>query len=664
MARLGLGRFGWLLLAAACANVGPTVYSTPPPPEPPPPGLVFPMPEPGEHVGINGLAVGYGGYGLEFVARAETGPDGHADRALAGVIDGKLITRDARTGALTAIPVEGGAPSVIAPAVHEGAPIAGDAGGIYWAALDGSIWQAPDRRLGSVPGSPRFLYVDATDVHVFASTQDFPYDVGLALWTIPRAGGAPRAVAELPGRDGVVPAQRPVEGADAFYFTQARSVLRLSKHGELSHVAEVGEKLVPSNAAGYHLEALLVDRGVVYLKDDAYHLLCAPVKGGAAVIATHNAPWIDSMWAEGDHMYLGVEGSIHVAPRAGGTWRLVASVARPVRDVFDRGGKLYVLGDRTLVRVDPIVNPERRLLHDELESLMALAGRGPNLYYTLSETTPEIWAVPKKGGQPRRVTATPDLGAAPVFDGDFIYLLDEDGSLLRAPLGGGPTTELAKQSPNRASVERDYRRGEDLLPQIVGVDGGFVYWLDQERGALMRLPKTGGAAQAAAQGLGRPTRLAVGDGFAAVETADDRTWSLLRVPLAPPGPAQPLAKGDNPIPFAVVGRDLRWAVGDQVFGQTADGAPFPVHLSGYSRRSRIADLAFKGDTLVLIGEYGRMHSESPGRDAVRVLADGHEGPTMLIVDDDAVYFADTGYYLQHKSEMSRADCCSIWAAPR
>jgi len=657
-----------LVSASACANVGRTVTSTPPPPERPEPGLAFPVPDPGERFGPDGMTVGYGGFGLEFVARAETGSDGRPGRTLAAVIDGRLIIREAGTGALAAIPVEGGAPSVIAAAIPEDAPIAGDARGIYWAASDGSIRQAPDRLLGSIRGRPRLLFVDATDLYVVANGERSPDDLGMTFWAMPRAGGAPRAIARLPDRDDVFPEHPPVAGADGFYFVRLRGVFRLSKRGELSRIAEVNEKLVApeKRGMGSRLAVLLVDGGFVYLKAFPYCLLRVPVAGGPATVITENVSGDEDlgMWAVGDRLYLHEGGDIHAAPRAGGTWRSVASVAGAVRAVFERGGKLYVLGDRTLVRVDPIVRPERRLVGTDLYSLAALAARGPNLYYTLSETTPEIWSLPKQGGEPRLLTKTPRLTAAPVFDGDFIYLLDDDGSVLRAPLAGGAPTVLVKQSPSRASFQRAYERDDDFLPRAVGVDRSFVYWLDADRGALLRVPKNGGATQTAAQGLRQPIELAVGDGFAVVETTGDRKWTLLRIPLAPAGPAQPIATADDRIPFAVVGRDLRWTIGDQVFGQTGGGAPFPLRLSAYSRGARFTSLAFSGDTIVLAGEHTRVHSESPGRDAVRVLAEGHEGPSMLIVDDRAVFFVDTGAMHMHKTELMRSGCCSIWAAPR
>jgi hypothetical protein len=277
---------------------------------------------------------------------------------------------------------------------------------------------------------------------------------------------------------------------------------------------------------------------------------------------------------------------------------------------------------------------------------------------------PEIWSLPKRGGQPRLVTKTPRLTAAPVFDGDFIYLLDDDGSVLRAPLGGGASTVLVKQNPTRASLQRAYEADDDFLPQTLGVDRSFAYWLDAGRGALLRVPKNGGATQEAAQGLRHPVKLAVGDGFAVVETTVDRKWTLLRIPLAPAGPAQPIATADDRIPFTVVGRDLRWAIGDQVFGRSAGGAPFQIRRSGYERGARVSEVALQGETLVLVSEHGGVHSESPGRDAVRVLAETHDGPSMLIVDDHAVFFVDTGSLAMHKTELMRSGCCSIWAAPR
>jgi hypothetical protein len=666
MAQPGPGRFGWMLLVAACANVGPTVYSTPPPPPPPEQKLLFPFPDYTARLGGHGHpAYGYGGYGLDFVARADTDGDGHDDRSLAGVIDGKLIVRDARSGALAAIPIDGSTASVIASGVPEGALVAGDARGIYWAAPDGSVWQAPDRRLAACAGIPRFLLVDATAIHVFASTQRSPYDGGLALWAIPRAGGQVRPITELPGRDGV-PTRRPVDGGDAFYFAAGRNVMRLSKRGELSHLADVPAKQADMASFGEKatVGVVLVDAGFVYVKGFP-SLMRVPVEGGALVAVTdeiQNDPF--AMWAIGDHLYLHQRGDLHVVPRAGGTWREVASVPGPVHDVFERAGKLYVLNDVSLVRVDPIVEPEQRVNESELWDLMALASRGRNLYYTVSRSEPEIWSVPRKGGEPRLVMKTPDLAAAPVFDGDFVYLRDQDGGVLRAPVGGGATTVLTR-SPPAVSAEREYwESGEDLLPQTLGVDAGFVYWLNPEQGALMRVPKTGGAVQAAAQALPSPMKLAVGDGFAVVEaTPKPGKWALLHIPLAPAGPARPLAAGDDPIPFAVVGRDVRWTIGDKAFGQTAGGGPFAIPLSPYSRGIRFSDLAFRGNTLVLAGEHG-VHSESPGRDAVRVIGAGHMGPTMLIVDDDAVTFVEMGYTLRHKSQLTRADCCHIWTARR
>ena len=121
---------------------------------------------------------------------------------------------------------------------------------------------------------------------------------------------------------------------------------------------------------------------------------------------------------------------------------------------------------------------------------------------------------------------------------------------------------------------------------------------------------------------------------------------------------------DGRIPFAVAGRDLRWAIGDQVFGQTGGGAPSPLRLSGYSRGARVTDLTFDGDTIVLASERAEIHSQSPGRDAVRVLAEGHDGPSLLILDGRALFFADTGSMRMHKTELMRSGCCSIWAAPR
>lgn len=118
------------------------------------------------------------------------------------------------------------------------------------------------------------------------------------------------------------------------------------------------------------------------------------------------------------------------------------------------------------------------------------------------------------------------------------------------------------------------------------------------------------------------------------------------------------------MPFTVAGREIRWAVGDQAFAQTWAGAPHRLRLSSLSGRDPIGELALSGDLLVLARSNGWVHTETPGRDAVRVLAAGHMDPSLLTIDAHAIYFVDMGYVLTHPLGPNRADCCKIWAAPR
>ena len=567
-----------LPLLCACANAPRAVPAANKPDEP---QLLFPFPDYEDYFEGGGNLRGEGGFAIDVAVRADSDQDGQNDRSLEVVIAGRLVTREASSGALTAIPLDGRSPSLLATSVPPGTVIAGDDRAIYFATPDGALWETPGRQLGICAGNPRYLFVDETHVYAFAHSQLFPYDVGMLVCALARAGGPVRTLAELPARDAVAPDQRPVQDADAFYFAHAeRSVYRLAKHtGALSRIAYAEPRF-----AGAGIEVALVDGGFLYWKANP-QLVRLPVTGGTPVVVTVNLPilfWdVCTFRVVGDQIYFHAGERLYAAPRAGGKWVQQAWAHGPLRDVFEHARRLYVLSDQMLARVDPAVHPERRIAVVADDTIVALGARGDKLYYTLAGHTPRtarrtasrarFWSIPKGGGHAALVLKAYDLDAAPVIDDDSIYLLDARGAVLRASIKGDASIPLVPPA----------RRGDavptvDLLPRALAVDADHVYWLDRARGAVMRVPKKGGAPTAVAQALPAPIELAVGDGFAVVETSGNNHWQLLGVPIAPPGPTQRLAAAEERMPFTVAGREIRGGAGVRADLGRRASPPSPV----------------------------------------------------------------------------------------
>jgi outer membrane protein assembly factor BamB len=121
-----------------------------------------------------------------------------------------------------------------------------------------------------------------------------------------------------------------------------------------------------------------------------------------------------------------------------------------------------------------------------------------NLYWSTSSAT---YQAPLVGGQPLQIgPASPALAV----DGAYVYLATSNGSaasVLRVPIGGGPSVTLASSRP----------------PSIVAVavDAARVYWLEGEgtigMGAVAAVDKSGGTPVVLASGLQDPSALAVDD---------------------------------------------------------------------------------------------------------------------------------------------------------
>lgn len=125
---------------------------------------------------------------------------------------------------------------------------------------------------------------------------------------------------------------------------------------------------------------------------------------------------------------------------------------------------------------------------------------GTRVYWA---TPSGIESVSKQGGTPSLFTATPGIPVRLAIDAVNIYATvtteGASGSVIKAPLAGGPIVELV------TGIKP---------PMDIANDATSVYWTiigdtNQDNGAVMRAPIAGGAATAIATGQSSPSRVAV-----------------------------------------------------------------------------------------------------------------------------------------------------------
>jgi hypothetical protein len=637
-------RVAWVgaLLSAACAVARTAEF-----PRPTEEALLFQRPF--------GEQPGYGGFGFEVLARAEFDAMGRPDRSFSSA-GGTVLVHYRRSLALARMPLEGGQITPIAAGVPRDAEIAGDARGAFWVTSDCALREAPGSLLGACTGIPRWLFVDATAVYLFVEVKRPPHDVDSKLWRLPRSGGALQPLADLGGISDFRPDEKPLEDAESFYFTNLmRRVVRINKRTGASSVL----LSLPSTSQGW-LRLTLVDPEHVYLQTEDY-LWRMPLQGGKPVPVMEAMG--DRLWSVGRRLYVDVPGGLYAAPRQGGYFDFVAQLPTGDSLLFERSGKLYALDAELLVRVDPVgPRHERQLLELDDVTIHSLAGSGRDLVFTRDGSAgAEVWALPKSGGDARRLLETPRLGAAPAFDDEFVYLLGADGALRRARLAGGVLQTLV---PARAPAAPLPPEDERPLARLLGADAAAVYWVDAASGTVLKASKDGGTPTTLAQGLDNPTELVLSN--AAVFVTSDA--GLTRV-AKDGGLAVPLVVEPHQRPVRVS------TVGDQVWWSFGSELRWLPHHAGPPRESRLTTFWGEANLRELHADQGGVvftndsdpfvTSQRFGHDEARVIAAGHRNPTSLVVDDDTVYFVDAGERSTNaKAAYARYDCCSIWAAPR
>ncbi|WP_394823618.1 TolB family protein [Pendulispora albinea] len=184
---------------------------------------------------------------------------------------------------------------------------------------------------------------------------------------------------------------------------------------------------------------------------------------------------------------------------------------------------------------------------------------GASLFYLApadDKTLLDVMRVPLAGGKPVRV-ASGGRSARVLFvaaDSKYVYW-PEAGRLMKAPVGGGASSEVAKVVYAWAAVS----------------DGNHLYWSDSpgdNMGTIRRIKIDGGEAETLTSGFSFPVGLALDDKSVFFVNYDSEDGGVYRVPKAG-GSAVTLIRGQkHPKRIAVDDRHVYWInVGEGTLSQ-------------------------------------------------------------------------------------------------
>jgi hypothetical protein len=249
-----------------------------------------------------------------------------------------------------------------------------------------------------------------------------------------------------------------------------------------------------------------------------------------------------------------------------------------------------------------------------------------------------VWRMSRVGaGTPELLASLPARAYSLAIDDEFVYVPvtgsgsrvgTTDGAIVRVPKAGGAVETLASGIFN---------------PTSVAVDSGFVYFsvAVSPAGEVWRVAKSGGAPARIADDIDNPWDLAVDDDWLYV--SEMNRGQVLRVHKEL-GERTVLAAG-------WVGTDWLRAAGGQIyFGGCSSGACVPEDFysvsSGGGPLEHLMVSTGERGTKVAIGStfavWGRYYVPTDGSPAVDLLADGPaDFTTMAVAADDAgIYLAD------------------------
>lgn len=199
-----------------------------------------------------------------------------------------------------------------------------------------------------------------------------------------------------------------------------------------------------------------------------------------------------------------------------------------------------------------------------------------------------------------------------------LYWTREDGSVLRAEVGGQP--EILASGQN--------------APGDIAIDATHVYWANLGDETIMRAPLHGGAAEIVVSGAGQPWSLAVSATM--LSFTDNKTGDVRAISLAGGSELFTIATTPGAWGIAMDAKQVYWttfAFGS-VFAAPLGGGATTMLVSDFSSP---ADLALAGDRLVFGTVSGAgVHAVPLGGGPTIALT--QEGGFGVAADDHHVYF--------------------------
>jgi hypothetical protein len=168
-----------------------------------------------------------------------------------------------------------------------------------------------------------------------------------------------------------------------------------------------------------------------------------------------------------------------------------------------------------------------------------------NVYWT---TSSEVLGMPLSGGAPVVLANGQELPHGLAVDATSVYWANTDGSVMKAPIGGGAWTLLATGSSYEIPV---------VGIRNLAVDSTSVYWANPASGEVLKVSTDGGNVVTLASGEKSPGALAIDGTSVYYTTLADGDVKV--VPIAGGSPVTIASGQKMPAAIALDGESLYWA---------------------------------------------------------------------------------------------------------
>jgi sugar lactone lactonase YvrE len=248
--------------------------------------------------------------------------------------------------------------------------------------------------------------------------------------------------------------------------------------------------------------------------------------------------------------------------------------------------------------------------------------------------------MPLAGGAPVLLADQQSLPHGLAVDGSFIYWLNTDGSVMKAPIAGGAWTELAT-----GPVAQLFQSGDRGL----ALDADNVYWVNaatgQSDGQVLKVAKKGGKVTVLVSGEFHPVAVAVDSVNVYYTTlgwgprdAPTATGRVLKVPVNGGAPTVIASDQSSPTALSVDASNVYWA---NFFGNgimaAAIAAGAPVMLT--SAPGTLKDLAVDSEHVYFVNDNVIMRVLlAGGASAALGSAPGNLAPFSIAFDCNHVYW--------------------------